>query len=135
MAILKLKIIKRDWKLPNLSHFTYTSIVQCILQVLYSFWTCFTPKMAILMRLKNGNFEAVKTWQNGPFRSYFRLIPLQSKLRCEKDKIKPKEAGIEPFKNTTQVYITINYHFSLYSSSVRGFSTAENGLKIFFIAL
>jgi len=56
-------------------------------------------------------------------------------LRCEKDKIKPKEAGIGSFKNTTQVYITVNYQFSLYSSSVRGFSTAENGLKIFFITL
>ena len=47
--------------------FTYTIIVQCILQVLHSFWTCFTPKMAILKRSNNGNFEAVKKWQKWTF--------------------------------------------------------------------
>ena len=29
----EIKMVKRDWKLPNLSYFTYTSIVQPVLQV------------------------------------------------------------------------------------------------------
>ena len=33
----------------------------------YSFWACFTPKIAILKRSKNG--------KNGPFGSYFRSTP------------------------------------------------------------
>ena len=56
MAIMKLKIIKRDWKLPNLSHFTYTSIVQCILQVLYSFKPGLPQKVAISKRSKIAKF-------------------------------------------------------------------------------
>ena len=36
-------MIKRGWKLPNPSHFTYTSIVQPILQANNPFYTVFEP--------------------------------------------------------------------------------------------
>jgi len=29
----EIKMVKRDWKLPNPSYFTYTSIVQAVFQV------------------------------------------------------------------------------------------------------
>ena len=35
-------MLKRDWKLPNLSYFTYTSIVQLIL---HSFWELVLSQM------------------------------------------------------------------------------------------
>ena len=77
IAISKLKIIKRECKLPNLSHFTYTSIVQPILQannpiytvfepILHSFWTCFTLKVAPSKQSING--------KNGRFNYYLRNV-------------------------------------------------------------
>ena len=58
---------KKSLEIAKSIPFTYTSIVQCILQVLHSFWACFTPKVAISKRSKNG--------KNGPFGSYFRSTP------------------------------------------------------------
>ena len=39
----KIKMIKRDWKLPNPSFFTYTSIVQPVLQVYNPFLQANSP--------------------------------------------------------------------------------------------
>ena len=72
---MKLKIIKRDWKLPNLSHFTYTSIVQCILQVLYSFKPGLPQKVAISKRSKMLNSKQTKHDKNGPFLVLFQVEP------------------------------------------------------------
>ena len=39
----EIKMIKRDWKLPNPSYFTYTSIVQPVLQVYNPFLQADSP--------------------------------------------------------------------------------------------
>ena len=52
--IKMIKMIKRDWKLPNPSYFTYTSIVQQILQANNLF-------LQFLVALISSRFEAGKT--------------------------------------------------------------------------
>ena len=70
IAILKLKMIKREWKLPNSSYFTSKSIVQPILQANNPFYTVFElglpQKVAPLKRSING--------KNGRFNYYLRNI-------------------------------------------------------------
>ena len=51
-----IKMIKRDWKLPNQSYFTYTSIVKPVLQVYNPFYTVFGPALTF----KCSKFEAGK---------------------------------------------------------------------------
>jgi len=46
-------MVKRDWKLPNLSYLTYTSIVPQILQAN-------SPFLQLLVALKSSKFEAGK---------------------------------------------------------------------------
>jgi len=44
-----IKMVKRDWKLPNLSDFTYTSIVQPVLQVYNPFLQTNSPFSQFLL--------------------------------------------------------------------------------------
>ena len=54
-------MIKRDWKLPNPSYFTYTSIVQPVLQVYNPFLQADSP----FSPLKVVNSKREKQLQNG----------------------------------------------------------------------
>ena len=54
----EIKMIKRDWKLPNLSYFTYTSIVQPVLQANNPFYKPTAHFHSFCF--KTGKFEAGK---------------------------------------------------------------------------
>jgi len=56
----EIKMIKRDWKLPNPSYFTYTNIVQPVLQVYNPFLQANSPFLQFLVAFKSSKFEAGK---------------------------------------------------------------------------
>ena len=58
LRIWRIKMIKRDWKLPNPSYFTYTSIVQPVLQVYNLFLQA--NSLFYSFCFKTGKFEAGK---------------------------------------------------------------------------
>ena len=51
-------MVKRDWKLAKLFYFTYTSIVQPVLQANNSFFTSQQLILQHLVALKSSKFEA-----------------------------------------------------------------------------
>ena len=59
----EIKMIKRDWKLPNPSYFTYTSIVQPVLQVYNPFYKPRPYFYSFLVAFKGSKFEAGKMIQ------------------------------------------------------------------------
>ena len=58
-------MVKRDWKLPKLLYFTYTSIVQPILQVKISFYKVFWEIVLFQIQQNQSGKKGYKMIQNG----------------------------------------------------------------------